>query len=383
MSNTTPASDNPAADASGPRALRTSPATPCPTNRPAPARPRRAAAARAAALVLLALAGCQRDDEIRHYTAPRAEAPPPPEDTAGPGRQRLLGAIFDRGEQKWFVKLTGPEAAVGEHEKEFDDFLNSFRFGAVGDRPQWKAPEGWKPGPPTAFSAASFRLGDGEAAPQLTVSQARGSVAANVNRWRGQLGLPDLPEGEVVKAGSEFQVDGTPVLRVDISRTPGKGGRMPPFAGGLPPGHPPAGRPKLTYTTPPGWQDLGPQRRGPVVLDAVLRAGAAEVTASRAGGDLLANVNRWRAQLGLDPVGEEQLKKDARTVEAAGAPAQYFDLTGAGPDPRRILAVVVRRGDENWFFKMTGPADVVAGQKAAFEAFVKSVRLGAGPGAAE
>src|SRR4051812_5741083 len=137
MRSITPASDNPAVDASGPRALHTSPAIPCPTNRPAPARPRRAAAA---ALVLLTLAGCQRDDEVRHYTAPRAEAPPP-EEAKGPGRQRLLGAVFDRGEQKWFVKLTGPEAAVAEHEKEFDGFINSFRFGAAGERPQWKAPE--------------------------------------------------------------------------------------------------------------------------------------------------------------------------------------------------------------------------------------------------
>src|SRR5262249_39762485 len=158
------------------------PPMPCPTNRPAPARPRRAAAG-AAALVLLALAGCQRDDEVRHYTAPRAEAPPP-EDDAGPGRQRLLGAVVGRGEQKWFVQVTGPEAAVGGHEKEFDDFVATFRFPAAGGRPEWKAPDGWRKGPPVPFSVASFRLGEGDDAPQLTVSQVGGSVLENVNRWR-------------------------------------------------------------------------------------------------------------------------------------------------------------------------------------------------------
>jgi len=41
----------------------------------------------------------------------------------------------------------------------------------------------------------------------------------------------------------------------------------------------------------------------------------------------------------------------------------------------RILAVMVSRGDISWFFKMRGPADLVGREKAAFEAFIGSVRF--------
>jgi hypothetical protein len=337
-------------------------------------------------LAAFALAGCQKDEEIRHYTVPKP-AVAADDSSAGPARQRLLGAIFDRGEEKWFVKLTGPEQAVGGHEAEFDDFVRSFRFQGAGERPTWKAPEGWHAGPPTQFSAASYRLVEGEGALQLTVTRATGSALANVNRWRGQLGLPEVGADELGKVGHELKVDGTPVTRVDFSGTAGKTPRRPPFASGLPPGHPEPRRAGLKYTKPEGWQDLGPAVRNGISLDAVLRAGegerAPEVTVSRAGGSLEQNVNRWRGQLGLGPAGPDELKKDAKAVEVAGEPAPYFDFAAPGAGGKRILGVILRRGGEGWFFKMVGPADAVAGQKAAFEAFVRSVRFDAGEGAGE
>ena len=44
-------------------------------------------------------------------------------------------------------------------------------------------------------------------------------------------------------------------------------------------------------------------------------------------------------------------------------------------DGARILATIVTRGNQVWFFKLMGPADVVGNQKAAFEEFLKSVRF--------
>ena len=52
-----------------------------------------------------------------------------------------------------------------------------------------------------------------------------------------------------------------------------------------------------------------------------------------------------------------------------------------GRETRRILGVVVLRRGQTWFFKMTGPADLVEKQKPAFEAFLKSVRFDGGNGA--
>ena len=48
-----------------------------------------------------------------------------------------------------------------------------------------------------------------------------------------------------------------------------------------------------------------------------------------------------------------------------------------------MLVVIAPHGGRTWFFKMTGPADLAAKKKPAFEAFVKSVRFDRGTGAAE
>ena len=38
-------------------------------------------------------------------------------------------------------------------------------------------------------------------------------------------------------------------------------------------------------------------------------------------------------------------------------------------------------GGRSWFVKLRGPAELVGSQQAAFEAFVRSLRFGAAPGA--
>ncbi len=96
---------------------------------------------------------------------------------------------------------------------------------------------------------------------------------------------------------------------------------------------------------------------------------------------LLANVNRWREQLKLKPVTEEELHKEVKVIQVAGESAASVDLLGPeseGPQRQRILGVVLPRGKRTWFFKMTGPAELVEKQKPAFEAFIKSVQFAAG-----
>lgn len=101
--------------------------------------------------------------------------------------------------------------------------------------------------------------------------------------------------------------------------------------------------------------------------------------------DPLANINRWREQIGLEPVGPEQLPKVARSAKIDGRDATFADMTGPAaegqPAPRMLAAIVP--GDESaWFFLMTGPADRVGKHAKTFETFVRSVRLGAGPAVA-
>ena len=67
------------------------------------------------------------------------------------------------------------------------------RLGLV---PPWTydAPATWTPAPSDAPGRiATFRVGPGDDAPEVSLSTAGGTVEGNVDRWRGQMGLP--PEG--------------------------------------------------------------------------------------------------------------------------------------------------------------------------------------------
>ncbi len=332
--------------------------------------------------LLAALAGCQKEEDVRHYTAPKPESPPPPADVAAPDRpkQRLLGAIVPHGDELWVFKVMGPEAAVKGHEGEFESFVDSVTFKDNAKSPDFKVPAGWKPSKGTQFSVAAFRLGDDDKAPELTVTPSRGSVSENVNRWRGQVGLPPAGPDELKQTTKEKKVGGETAVLVDLTGhgAGGMAGRAP-FAGKAHPPIPPAraARPRLTYTTPEGWRE-GNQTQFSL---AAFRTGegrdAADVTATALAGPaggLLGNVNRWRDQLGLARWDEGQLAKESSTLDVAGSPATYVDLSG-GAGGKRIVGAVLPRGGQTWFFKLTGPADEVGRQKPAFEAFVKSVRF--------
>jgi hypothetical protein len=161
----------------------------------------------------------------------------------------------------------------------------------------------------------------------------------------------------------------------DISSTPGF---SPPAMSG-------SGSPRLTWKTPDGWKELAPGQMR-VASFKITGAGGklADVSiiplGGIAGGDV-ANVNRWRGQVGLEPVPADEIKKLAQSVEVAGQPADLYELAGKNPgngEPAGILAAITQREDTAWFFKMTGDPEVIAEQKPAFVEFLKSVRFETG-----
>jgi hypothetical protein len=87
-------------------------------------------------------------------------------------------------------------------------------------------------------------------------------------------------------------------------------------------------------------------------------------------GGLLANVNRWRAQVGLGAIGEAEL--DRNLTPLAGE-AKLVDVTGAD-QPKRLVGAIVPRPGQTWFYKLTGPDKAVGQQKEAFVKFVQTVR---------
>ena len=136
-----------------------------------------------------------------------------------------------------------------------------------------------------------------------------------------------------------------------------------------------------TFKTPKGWKAVDPG----VITSARFEIGEkdriASVTVtglSGEGGGLTANVNRWREQIGLKSLAEKDVLKSLQEIKVDGISGHAVDLTGPDRDGKvtqRILAAVVKRGDQTWFFKLSGPAGLVGEQKAAFEEFLKSVRF--------
>jgi hypothetical protein len=86
------------------------------------------------------------------------------------------------------------------------------------------------------------------------------------------------------------------------------------------------------------------------------------------GGDL-ANVNRWRGQIGLAAV--SSLEGLFSPIQIAGQEGKFTHLKGASAS---TLAAWVRAGEATWFFKMTGEPAVIEAEKATFMEFMASVR---------
>jgi hypothetical protein len=142
---------------------------------------------------------------------------------------------------------------------------------------------------------------------------------------------------------------------------------------------------KITLTAPEGWQRQEASS-GFVLAEFNLPhpEGAkddARLTVSVAGGDVEANVERWRTQFGGKPQKESQ-----RNTQADGLDVVLVDFSGEYNDQRgpyapatkrpgsRMLAAIIPVGGELYFIKAVGPEETMAAHAEAFEAFVHSVR---------
>jgi hypothetical protein len=99
---------------------------------------------------------------------------------------------------------------------------------------------------------------------------------------------------------------------------------------------------QLRWTVPPGWTE----ERGNAQREATLRFGDREpkleisiVRFQGDGGGMLANLNRWRDQLGLEKVGAAELSALATKLDAASTEVWVADMSGPqrpGAGPRSM-----------------------------------------------
>jgi hypothetical protein len=132
----------------------------------------------------------------------------------------------------------------------------------------------------------------------------------------------------------------------------------------------------VTWTLPAGWKAINASSARYTTLEVTGADGAkGEVAVTHFPGDVggdLANVNRWRGQIGLEPIKEAELAGAVTRVNAGPKTLQVIDVTGP---QNRCAAGWVRHGAETWFFKFTGPDGLVGAEKEKFTAFLESIRF--------
>lgn len=93
-----------------------------------------------------------------------------------------------------------------------------------------------------------------------------------------------------------------------------------------------------------------------------------------AGGEL-ANVNRWRGQIGLDPITDMELAALRTQVRTQAGPVTVFDLDNPkNPKGRMIVGMLITKKGDSWFVKMIGERGLVAKTKPSFLTFLESLR---------
>jgi len=135
------------------------------------------------------------------------------------------------------------------------------------------------------------------------------------------------------------------------------------------------------WNTPAGWREMAPTQLRLVNFQAGPEGTAECYLTQLSGGDALSNVNRWRGQMGLEPLGNHELAALPRT-SLLGREAIAVDLTGSftgmgdqAQEDMRMLALYADFPAFALTVKMVGPADVVAAEVQHFQSFCASLEF--------
>jgi len=310
---------------------------------------------------------------------------------------------------------------------------------------KYTLPDGWKEKAPSQMRVASFEISDGGKTADISViplGGIAGGDAANVNRWRGQIGQSPVDETELKKSVEAAQVGNQPAELYDLAGTlPGSGedtriigailhtdettwyfkmmgdatlveknkaafvaflksvqfqsanaSGMSMAMDQLPASHPavpslaPSAAAPAAAVDKPNWTVPADWKEGELMQFLVARyviSGAGDTSAAvnvsqldGTGGGLLANVNRWRNQLGQPAITDDDAAR-LPTVDATGTKAVVADFMGT--DARtgkaaRLVGVVLPLNGRTWFYKLMGDPDLVGRQKDSFIQFVQSAK---------
>ena len=325
---------------------------------------------------------------------------------------RIVVAIFQRSEAAWFFKISGPPEKVAVAESAWQPFIDAVEFETEGgsERPVWELPEGWSLGGKAQMVFAIVKMPDTDA--EIRVSRLGGQqdLLSNVNRWRGQLGLPPteadaLDENLVLKQGQGgeyrlFDQKGTsagrsmggPFMRRQAMRqaeSEEKENKEPKPAEKPGVDSPEelqnelAANPKFTLEPPEGYS---PGKTSAMVVARFIKEtdqGKVQIslvplTATNKWND---NVNFWRQSVGLKAIEADEIKSVTEAVTISGVEGKKIALLADEDSADEVAAkkslvgVMVKHKDAAWFFKMMGAPGLVKSDQAIFDTFLESFKF--------
>jgi hypothetical protein len=167
------------------------------------------------------------------------------------GLTRILAALQNRGDTAWFFKMMGDDDLVTEQKDAFLSFLDNYQnpeprgsaqppvfspaeqpsqAGPVRPQTQaqasqtkpdgtrWNPPAGWEPQQPGPMQEAKFLVAGGKATVSISIFDGpAGGLLPNVNRWRGQLGLPAITEKALSPLLTPLDLPDTKAKLVDMT----------------------------------------------------------------------------------------------------------------------------------------------------------------------
>ncbi len=183
---------------------------------------------------------------------------------------------------------------------------------------------------------------------------------ANFEQFLGSLTVIASKEGPEEDTADSF-------LRPQVNP-----GTPPPFD--PPAAGPTVGRPE--WKVPAGWEER--PASGPRVATFAAKGesdGELEISVTSFHGSMggpLANLNRWRGQLGLKGITEAQLPEHAVARDVGGRAAYLVILKNGA---QAMLAAMILDDERSWFVKASGAATLTESQQPNFEAFLDSIRF--------
>ena len=132
----------------------------------------------------------------------------------------------------------------------------------------------------------------------------------------------------------------------------------------------------MNWTLPKGWTtaQAGGMRYATLKPASTGNAEVSVVMLSGPAGGELANVNRWRAQLGLPAVEEAALASARKFVKSKAGQVAVFEIANAGN--RMVVGLLSTADGNTWFLKLMGGDAPVGEARPDFLKLLGTLNLG-------